>query len=63
MVDLSTDIAGLKMENPTMLASGILGQTGESLLRIVKEGGAGAVVTKSIGAEPREGHGSPCILE
>jgi dihydroorotate dehydrogenase (NAD+) catalytic subunit len=51
------------MENPTMLASGILGQTVESLLRIVREGGAGAVVTKSVGTEPRNGHGSPCILE
>lgn len=46
-----------------MLASGILGQTGESLLKIINEGGAGAVVTKSIGMEPREGHGSPCALE
>ena len=63
MADLRTRVAGLEMENPTMLASGILGQTGESLLRIVKEGGAGAVVTKSIGLEPREGHGNPCILE
>ena len=46
-----------------MLASGILGQTGQSLLRIINEGGAGAVVTKSIGMESREGHGSPCALE
>jgi dihydroorotate dehydrogenase (NAD+) catalytic subunit len=63
MADLRTRIAGMEMENPIMLASGILGQTGESLLRIVNEGGAGAVVTKSIGAEPRNGHGSPCLLE
>ena len=46
-----------------MLASGILGQTGQSLLRIIHEGGAGAVVTKSIGMEPREGHGNPSALE
>ena len=63
MADLRTRVAGIKMENPTMLASGILGQTGESLLRVVNEGGAGAVVTKSIGLEPREGHGSPCLME
>jgi dihydroorotate dehydrogenase (NAD+) catalytic subunit len=63
MADLRTRIAGLEMGNPTMLASGILGQTGESLLSIVNEGGAGAVVTKSIGPEPRAGHGSPCLLE
>ncbi|MFO7618993.1 MAG: dihydroorotate dehydrogenase [Thermoplasmata archaeon] len=63
MADLRTRIAGLELGNPTMLASGILGQTGESLARMVREGGAGAVVTKSIGAEPRNGHGSPCLLE
>jgi dihydroorotate dehydrogenase (NAD+) catalytic subunit len=63
MADLRTRVAGLEMENPTMLASGILGQTGESLLRIIREGGAGAVVTKSIGTEPRNGHGSPCLIE
>ncbi len=63
MADLRTNIAGLEMENPTMLASGILGQTGQGLLRIINEGGAGAVVTKSIGLEPRKGHGNPCAIE
>ena len=63
MADITTNIAGLELENPTILASGILGQTGESLLRIINEGGAGAVVTKSIGSEPRTGHGNPCVLE
>lgn len=63
MADISVTIAGIKLKNPTMLASGILGQTGQGLLKIINEGGAGAVVTKSIGLEPREGHGSPCALE
>jgi dihydroorotate dehydrogenase (NAD+) catalytic subunit len=63
MADITASIAGLKMNNPVMLASGILGQTGESLLRVVREGGAGAVVTKSIGLEERSGHGNPCVLE
>ena len=63
MADISVTIAGIELKNPTMLASGILGQTGQSLLRIIDEGGAGAVVTKSIGLEPKEGHGSPCALE
>ena len=63
MADIRTTIAGIELNNPTMLASGILGQTGQSLLKIINEGGAGAVVTKSIGIEPREGHGSPCALE
>lgn len=41
-----------------MLAAGILGVTGLSLKRVA-EAGAGAVVTKSIGTEPREGYGNP----
>lgn len=45
-----------------MLASGILGDTGESLLRVARSG-AGAVVTKSIGREPREGNPGPSLLE
>ena len=63
MADISTTIAGMELENPTMLASGILGQTGQSLLRIMEHGGAGAVVTKSIGLEPGTGHGNPSVLE
>jgi dihydroorotate dehydrogenase (NAD+) catalytic subunit len=59
---LSTSVAGLKLENPTMLASGILGYSAESLNRIVK-GGAGAVVTKSIGLEPRTGYPNPTVVQ
>ncbi|MFQ5837820.1 MAG: dihydroorotate dehydrogenase [Thermoplasmata archaeon] len=62
MAELSTSLGKLKLENPTMLASGILGDTGESLLRVARSG-AGAVVTKSIGREPREGNPGPSLLE
>ncbi|UCF08671.1 MAG: dihydroorotate dehydrogenase [Thermoplasmata archaeon] len=62
MVDLSTTISGLRMKNPTMLASGILGESGESLFRIAGKG-AGAVVTKSIGMEPKIGHKNPSFVE
>ncbi|MGQ0797759.1 MAG: dihydroorotate dehydrogenase [Methanobacteriota archaeon] len=62
MVSLETDFAGIKMWNPTMLASGFLDETGGSLLRVYREG-AGAVVTKSIGPEPREGNANPTIVE
>ncbi len=62
MVDLSTRVGRLEMKNPTMLASGILGETGELLLRVAGSG-AGAVVTKSIGLEPREGHPNPTVVE
>ena len=62
MVDVSTEVAGVRLRNPTMLASGILDETGGSLLRVF-EAGAGAVVTKSIGPEPREGYANPTIVE
>ena len=63
MTNLETSIAGIKLRNPTMLASGILGQTGQSLLRVAESGGAAALVTKSIGLDAREGHGNPSVIE
>lgn len=45
-----------------MLASGILGETGESLLNVAKAG-AGAVTTKSIGIKPKKGNKNPTVLE
>src|SRR3989454_5859450 len=60
--NVSTAIAGLKLRNPTMLASGFLDETGGTLLRVFKAG-AGAVVTKSIGPEPRAGNTDPTIVE
>ncbi len=45
-----------------MLASGILGYSAESLKRVEK-GGAGAVVTKSVGAEPRVGYPNPTVVQ
>jgi dihydroorotate dehydrogenase (NAD+) catalytic subunit len=62
MADLKVDIGGLKMAGPVMLASGILGETAGSMLRVF-EGGAGAVVTKSVGLKPRSGHANPTFLE
>ncbi len=59
---LSISFAGLNLANPTILASGILGYTPESLNRVSK-GGAGAVVTKSIGTEPRVGYSNPTIVQ
>jgi dihydroorotate dehydrogenase (NAD+) catalytic subunit len=60
--NLSIKIACLSLRNPTLLASGILGYTGESLLRVV-EGGAGAVVTKSVGVAPRVGYANPTVVQ
>jgi dihydroorotate dehydrogenase (NAD+) catalytic subunit len=59
---LSTNVAGLKLQNPTMLASGVLGYSAESLNRVVK-GGAGAVVTKSVGLEARAGYPNPTVVQ
>lgn len=62
MPDLSVKVAGLKLENPLMLASGILDENGYTMKRILEEGAA-AVVTKSIGASERKGYRPPIISE
>lgn len=62
MVNLSVDLCGIKLRNPLMLASGIMGVSGE-LLRKVALSGAGAVITKSIGVKPRRGYNPPVIEE
>lgn len=62
MADLSASVGKLQLRNPTMLASGILGETAGLLLRVA-DSGAGAVITKSIGLEPREGHPNPTVVE
>jgi dihydroorotate dehydrogenase (NAD+) catalytic subunit len=59
---LATEIAGLKLANPTMLASGILGYTGLSLKSVI-EAGAGAVVTKSLGLKQRTGYPNPTVVQ
>jgi dihydroorotate dehydrogenase (NAD+) catalytic subunit len=59
---LSVHVAGLQFRNPTALASGILGYSAESLQRIA-EAGAGAVVTKSVGVEPRPGYPNPTVVQ
>ena len=62
MERLATELAGLKLANPTMLASGILGYTGLSLKTVI-DAGAGAVVTKSMGQEPRTGYPNPTVVQ
>lgn len=60
--DLSVDLCGVKLRNPLVLASGILGTTAELLLRVA-ESGAGMVTTKSCGPRPREGHPNPTVVD
>jgi dihydroorotate dehydrogenase (NAD+) catalytic subunit len=59
---LSTSLAGLRLRNPTILASGILGYSAETFSRVAKAG-AGAVVTKSIGIEARVGYPNPTVVQ
>ncbi len=61
-VDLSTTICGVRLRNPTMLASGIVGLSGEVLARVARCG-AGAVVTKSCSLKPRVGHSNPVVVD
>ncbi len=60
--EVSIEVAGLRLRNPTMLASGFLGVSGETLTRVA-EAGAGAVVTKSSSLKPRAGNPGPTIVE
>ena len=62
MVSLKTEIGSISLDRPSMIASGIMDETGKSLVRVL-ESGAGAVVTKSIGLEPNAGHDNPCFME
>jgi len=51
MVDISTEILGILLRNPLISAAGPNGRNGH-LLKKLAEGGAGAVVTKSICVKP-----------
>ncbi|MBN1896220.1 MAG: dihydroorotate dehydrogenase [Candidatus Aenigmarchaeota archaeon] len=59
---LPTEFLGIKLKNPLVLASGILGTSPEILIRMA-ESGAGAVTMKSIGPVEREGNINPNIVE
>ena len=62
MISLGTSVGKLKLERPGILASGIMDETGGSMIRMLRSG-AGAVVTKSIGSEPNPGHKNPTFTE
>jgi len=58
---MSVEVTGIELENPVLLASGILGSTGASLGRALRAG-AGGVVTKSVGPNVRKGHPGPNVF-
>ena len=59
-MSLETSLCGVKLRNPTVLSSGILGTSGSILKRVAKAG-AGAVTTKSLGLGPRTGWKNPIL--
>jgi dihydroorotate dehydrogenase (NAD+) catalytic subunit len=59
--DLSVELCGVRLRNPLILASGVLGTSPELLAR-VGCAGASAVTTKSCSLQPREGHPNPTVL-
>ena len=58
---LKTTLCGIKLRNPTILASGILGISKESVERVGKSG-AGAVTLKSLCHEERKGSPAPNMI-
>ena len=62
MANLRVKLAELDLENPVMLASGILDSTPGILNRMARTG-AGALITKSISLKPRPGYPGPTTVE
>jgi len=56
---LQVELAGLRLRNPLMNASGVLSVSHATLIEGAKH--AGAVVTKSIGLDAREGNPNPTV--
>ncbi|EWT02939.1 dihydroorotate oxidase [Intrasporangium oryzae NRRL B-24470] len=62
MVDMSVTLAGQRLRNPLMTASGCAAN-GKELHRFFDVAELGAFVTKSVMAEPRSGRGTPRMAE
>lgn len=61
MADLSVEFCNVKFENPIVLASGILGVTGDAMARVVANG-AGGVTSKSLWPYEHKGHPNPTMF-
>ena len=59
---LKTNIAGITLESPLLLASGILGVATGSMIRLL-DAGMGGITTKSVGPHARLGYPNPSIIE
>lgn len=60
--NLSVDIAGLKLKNPVMTASGTFGY-GEEYSEFVDLNRLGAIVVKGLSINPKEGNPTPRVVE
>lgn len=60
-MNLAQTILGVTFENPTVLASGIMGITANSW-KLVAKNGAGAITTKSLWLKEHKGHRNPTII-
>jgi dihydroorotate dehydrogenase (NAD+) catalytic subunit len=60
--DLSVNLCGVRLPNPTVLASGILGLSQEIFGRLARFG-CGAITTKSCSLQPRTGYHNPVIVD
>jgi dihydroorotate dehydrogenase (NAD+) catalytic subunit len=61
-MDMSVNLAGIKLKNPLILAAGPLTTTSKGILRAAKAG-FGGVVAKSVGLRKKEGHPFPRIIK
>ncbi|MCP4543203.1 MAG: dihydroorotate dehydrogenase [Chloroflexi bacterium] len=61
-LDISTTLCGIRLPNPTILASGILGLSHEVMARVARYG-AGGITSKSCSLIPRPGYPNPTILD
>jgi dihydroorotate dehydrogenase (NAD+) catalytic subunit len=62
MAKLEREIAGIKMKNPVMVASGTFGW-GEEAAKFIDLEKLGAIVTKTVTLNPREGNPPPRVVE
>ncbi len=62
MSDLRVRIGNIELDRPGMVASGIMDETGDTMVRMLGCG-AGAVVSKSVGTNPNPGHRNPNFTE
>lgn len=59
---MNIQFLGKPLKNPTVLASGVLGNSSDILERVY-DNGCGLVTMKSIGPDPRDGHKNPTVID